>query len=82
MTKKEYERIFKSFPDIVTLPQFCKMLGGIGDGTARKLMQGHYVQHFVIRNTYYIPKVCVIDYVMSKHYENYSKQLKGKIERI
>jgi len=26
--RKRYERLFASYPDVVTLPQFCEMLGG------------------------------------------------------
>lgn len=38
-----YEQLFASYPDVVTLPEFCKMLGGIGDSTARKLMRENRV---------------------------------------
>lgn len=81
MTRKELEKLFSSYPDVVDLQQFRQMLGGIGDGTARKLMQEQLVQHYVIRCTYYIPKQSVIEYVMSKHYKNYSKSLKAQIKK-
>jgi hypothetical protein len=71
-----YEKLFEGYPDVVTLPDFMKMLGGIGDSTARKLMRGNHVQHFYIRDTYLIPKPSVIEYVLSKHYAEYSKKLK------
>ena len=74
-----FETLFRQYPDVVTLRDFCEMLGGIADCTARKLMQGAYVEHFVIKGTYYIPKVFVIDYVMSEHYAEYDKQLKHHI---
>ena len=51
-----YEKLFANYPDVVTLPEFCKMLGGIGDSAARKLMRGNHVHHFYIRHTYLIPK--------------------------
>lgn len=71
-----YEKFFETYPDVVTLPEFREMIGGIGDTTARKLMRSNHVQHFCIRHTYLIPKASVIDYVLSKHYAQYCKELK------
>lgn len=80
MKKREYyEKLFEEYPDVVTLPEFRNMLGGIGDTTARKLMRQSRVKHFCIRHTYLIPKPCVIDYVLSDHYAEYSKELKVRI---
>lgn len=80
MKKREYyEKLFAPYPDVVTLPQFCRMLGGIGDTTARKLMRGNHVHHFYIRNTYLIPKESVIDYVLGSHYAGYCKGLRTSI---
>ena len=78
-SRSYYEELFKNYPDVVTLPEFLKMLGGIGDSTARKLVRGNHVKHFYIRDTYYIPKSCVIDYVRSKHYAEYKKKLKVQV---
>ncbi len=78
-SRSHYEELFKNYPDVVTLPGFLKMLGGIGDSTARKLVRGNHVKHFYIRDTYYIPKSCVIDYVRSKHYAEYKKKLKVQV---
>jgi hypothetical protein len=78
-SKKHYENLFKSYPDVVTLPEFRKMLGGIGDGTARKLMQDNHVNHYYIRYTYFIPKQSVIDYVLGIHYAEYKKKLKVRV---
>jgi len=77
--REHYEKLFEKYPDLVTLPDFIKMLGGIGDSTARKLMRGNHVQHFYIRDTYLIPKASVIDYVLSKHYAEYCKKLKVQV---
>ena len=75
-----YEKLFLHYPDVVSLPEFRKMLGGIADSTARKLMRGNYVKHYYIKNKYYIPKSCVIDYVLSEHYEEYKKKLNVKVQ--
>ena len=78
-TRTHYEKLFENYPDVVTLPDFQKMLGGIADGTARKLIRENRVKHFYIRCTYLIPKPCVIDYVLSEHYANFRKCLKAQI---
>ncbi len=65
--RKFYERIWASYPDVVNLLQFRKMLG-IGDCYARKLMHENRVKHFFIKPDFMIPKVWVIDFVMSKYY--------------
>ena len=79
MSKEYYDELFTNYPDLVTLPEFREMLGGIGDTTARKLMRGNHVQHFYIRDTYLIPKPSVIEYVLSPHYAEYSKCLKCRV---
>ena len=77
--KSYYKELFKDYPDVVTLIQFREMLGGIADSTARKLMRTNAVKHFYIRDTYMIPKKCIIEYVTSEHYEDYKKSLKVQI---
>lgn len=79
LTEEKLHRLYKYFPDVVTLPQMCEMLGGIGDSTARKLLRGDHVEHFVIKGTYYIPKQYVIEYVLGEHYAYYSTMLKAKL---
>ena len=74
-----YRKRFSTFPDVVTLEDFRKMLGGIGDSTARKLMRENRVKHFYIRYTYFIPKECVIDYIFSEHYAEYKEKLKVQV---
>jgi len=77
--REHYEKLFTPYPDVVTLPEFREMLGGIGDTTARKIIRGNHVYHFYIRDTYLIPKPSVVDYVLSEHYTEYSKKLKVRI---
>ena len=43
-------------------------------------VEGEYIEHFVIRHTYYIPKCCAIDYLMSKHYRIFKKKLRHQID--
>ena len=82
LTRSDYERHFKGYPDVVDLIQFREMLGGLSDSVARRLVQEHAVENFVINSTYYIPKVRVIDYVMSRHYELLKGTLKCRIEVV
>lgn len=71
-----YEKQFAEYPDVVTIPEFCQMLGGIADITARKLVKSNVVKHLYARDMFLIPKVYVIDYVLSDHYREYRKLLK------
>lgn len=77
--RKFYENYFSSYPDLVTLDQFRKMLGGLGVVQARRLMQENHVKHFCIHGTYLIPKANVIDYVLGSHYAKYRLKLKSQI---
>ena len=42
-TRAHYEKLFAAYPDVVTLPEFQAMLGGIGDSTARKIMRANMI---------------------------------------
>lgn len=77
--KKYYRELFANYPDVVTLLEFRKMLGGIGDSTARKLIRENRVKHYCIQCTYYIPKTWVIEYVLSPHYQEYKDKLSVQI---
>ena len=74
-----YEQLFSEYPDILTVKQVQQMLGGVGHGTVRKLIQENQLRHYYIRTTYYIPKSWVIDYILSGHYARYKYSLKVRI---
>lgn len=78
-TRDHYIKLFERYPDVVTLNDFQRMLGGIGDSTARKLIRENRVFHFYVRCTYLIPKECVIDYILSDHYAEYKKKLNVRV---
>ncbi len=78
-TKTYYEKLFANYPDIVTIKQFREMLGGISNSTARKLIRENRVRHYYIRTTYMIPKLWVIEYVLSEHYAEYKYKLKVQV---
>ena len=47
MTRQDYEKRFRLYPDLVTIAEFCAMLR-IGDTYARKLLRKNLVEHYVI----------------------------------
>jgi len=79
MTRRELKTLFNNYPDVVSLPEMCTMMGGIGDSTARKLLRSGRIKSLMVRSTYYIPKKCVIDYLLSDHYEMYRQELRHGI---
>ena len=79
MTKRELKVMFRDYPDVVSLPEMCTMMGGIGDCTARKLLRSGRIKSLMVRSNYYIPKKCVIDYLLSDHYKKYRQELKHRI---
>lgn len=79
MNREYYEILYRTYPDVVTLKQLRKMLGGIADRTALKLMQDNVIEHFYIRQEYLIPKVLIIDFVVSEYYQEYKKSLKHTV---
>ncbi len=79
MNKKDLVKKFQGYPDLVTIPQFCEMLGGICENSARKIIRGKHIKYLYVRYTYLIPKKYVIEYVCSPHYKKFSKTLKHKI---
>ena len=67
-SKKYYRKIFRAYPDMVTLLQFREMLSGVSDNFARKLIHEKHVKSIFIKPHYYISKNSVIDYVLSEDY--------------
>lgn len=74
-----YQKLFKDYADVVDLQTFRKMLGGISESAARRLMRENRVKHFYIDQTYQIPKLYVIEYVLSEDYAEYKKHLKVQV---
>lgn len=61
----DYDALFKEYPDIVNAELMCKMLGNICIKTGYKLLKDKKIEYFHIGRKYMIPKVCVIDYILS-----------------
>ncbi len=58
-----YQLMFSEYPDIVTVPQMCKMLGGISRKTGYRLLQKGEIASFTIGRIYRIPKINIIQYL-------------------
>ena len=76
-TRKYYERKFARYPHVVDLFTFRKMLGGIGDCFARRLVQENKVKHTFIKPNYWIFKSSIIDYILSEDYA--SRRLRVRV---
>ena len=72
-------KLFENYPDVVNTKQFREMLGGVNEKTVLYLLRRDQVKHFRIRNAYMIPKVWVIDYVLSEHYAKYKNELSVQV---
>ena len=47
MEKNELRKKFRKYPDLITIPQFCEMLGGICPNSARKKSKVNILKHFI-----------------------------------
>lgn len=66
--KKYYTKTFANCPDIVDLKMFRKMLGGVGDTFARRLIHEKRVRAIFVKPHYWISKESIIDYILSDDY--------------
>lgn len=73
--KELYTMMFPDYPDIVTVVQLQKMLG-VSRHLAYNLIGDGYIPGIKIGNAFKVPKVNVINYVLSE--ENGSKPAAGK----
>lgn len=71
----ELEVKLRDYPDVVKIKELRLMLDGICESTALSLLHQNKIKHFRIRNHYRIPKVCVIDFMMSDEYVTFKKKV-------
>lgn len=64
--KETYTLMFTDYPDIVNLTQMRKMLGGISNSLAYRMLREKKIKSKKVGREYKIPKVNVIKYVMTK----------------
>lgn len=63
--KETYTLMFTDYPDIVNLTQMRKMLGGISNTLAYRMLREKKIKSKKVGREYKIPKVNVIKYVMT-----------------
>lgn len=64
--KETYTLMFTDYPDIVNLTQMGKMLGGISNTLAYRMLREKKIKSKKVGREYKIPKVNVIKYVMTE----------------
>ena len=64
--KETYTFMFTDYPDIVNLTQMRKMLGGISNTLAYRMLREKKIKRKKVGREYKIPKVNVIKYVMTE----------------
>lgn len=64
--KETYTLMFTYYPDIVNLVQMRKMLGGISNTLAYRMLREKKIKSKKVGREYKIPKVDVINYVMTE----------------
>ena len=64
--KETYTLMFTDYPDIVNLVQMRKMLGGISNTLAYRILKENIIKSRKVGREYKIPKVNVIDYMMAE----------------
>lgn len=80
--RNEYEVMFAMYPDVVSTKELRIMLGGICEKTALTMLRQNMIQHYRIGAVYQIPKVSVIDFMVSEEYIAFRKRIEyAKIKR-
>ena len=65
MPKKSVRQMFRKYPDVVTIPQVCEMLG-VSERTVYRLLVTNQIKHFKVGRAYRIPKVNVFAFMESE----------------
>ena len=64
--RETYTLMFTDYPDIVNLYQMRKMLGGISNTLAYRMLREKKIKSKKVGREYKIPKVNVIKYMMTE----------------
>lgn len=60
-----YSYILRQYPDLLSFGQLQEILGGTGKITTRSYLEKGYFKYFLIEGNFVIPKVGIIDYLLS-----------------
>ena len=78
--RQYYEKLFSDQPDVMNTETVRQLLGGIAIGTVWKLIRRGQLRHIHYhKQEFLIPKVWLIDYILSDHYRGYKAMLKNQI---
>lgn len=65
--------MFEKYPDVVSVPELCKMLGGISKKLAYKMLANGDIYSVKVGRSYKIPKISVIAYLTGKPLSDQNK---------
>ena len=65
INKLYVEEMFKDYADVVS-PEELKVMLGIGRNKTYELLQNGEIYSKKIGNHYFVPKLCVIEYILKK----------------
>ncbi len=65
--------MFEKYPDVVSVPDLCKMLGGISKKLAYKMLANGEIFSVKVGRSYKIPKVSVIAYLTGQPLSDQNK---------
>ena len=60
------QSMFENYPDVVEVEDLRKMLGGISNRLAYKLLAEQEIRSVRVGRAYKIPKICVIEYLLGE----------------
>ena len=60
--KQSYKLFFNEYPDVLTVPDVCKILGA-SDKTVRRYLQSGELRSFKVGRSYRIPKLFLMEYM-------------------
>ena len=74
-----YENLFTSYPEVVSIPEFQKIMGNISYSAAKHLIDYRHIKYPCGQRAVYLPKEYIIDFLLSDYYQSFKKQLKTPI---
>lgn len=60
--KQSYKLFFNEYPDVLTVPDVCKIFGA-SDKTVRRYLQSGELRSFKVGRSYRIPKLFLMEYM-------------------
>ena len=63
-SRTTYTKMFKRYPDVLSVDQLCEALGDISRRTAYKLLQEKRIDSIKVGREYRVAKINVIDFLI------------------